>query len=221
MLGTNIVLGFAIGDYNGAFAELRDQGKPIEDEIRNLREERPRPTAQIEKLQAQREAMHQVFDPIERRALVHILFGVATALVAVLVNSISVTYFIGTSRWVREVVETYGFDHHWIADANRLKRRTFPWALVGMLTAVGIIALGAAAHPGTIRAGTAAWVAPHYIGALVGTGILALCYFLQWQDISANFVLIRELVAEVQRVRREKGLDVEETVEIDTRAGAN
>lgn len=33
--------------------------------------------------------------------------GIATGLLALFVNSVSVTYFIGTSRWCKEVVDTY------------------------------------------------------------------------------------------------------------------
>jgi hypothetical protein len=47
---------------------------------------------------------------LKRRAAVHILLGVLAALVTVLVNSISVTYFIGTSRWCKEVADVYHLD---------------------------------------------------------------------------------------------------------------
>ena len=43
----------------------------------------------------------------QRWATVHRLSGVAAALAVVLVNSIVVTYFVGTSRWCKEVAETY------------------------------------------------------------------------------------------------------------------
>ena len=52
-------------------------------------------------------------DPtVLRWATVHRLAGVAAGLAVVLVNSIVVTYFIGTSRWVKEVTETYRLDRH-------------------------------------------------------------------------------------------------------------
>src|SRR5262245_41838075 len=78
-------------------------------------------------------------------ATIHRLTGVAAALAVVFVESVVVTYFIGTSRWCKEVVETYQLDATAVAASNRLKRRTFPWALIGMLAVVGIIALGGAA----------------------------------------------------------------------------
>ena len=43
-------------------------------------------------------------------ATVHRLTGIAAALAVVLVESVIVTYFIGTSRWCKEVIETYSLD---------------------------------------------------------------------------------------------------------------
>lgn len=213
LLCANIVLGLGIGDYNGAFVEFRQRGEPLLERIAELRDQRPRPVEEIDRLYKQFDREQARLTPIEGRAVVHILFGVAAALVAVLVNSIGVTYFVGTSRWVREVVETYDFPRQWIAASDAIKRRTFPWAVLGMLTAVGIIALGAAAHPGTIRAGTAAWVTPHLIGAILGTALIAYAYYVQSDRIRANYELIERIVAEVRHVRREKGLDAKEETE--------
>ncbi len=110
-------------------------------------------------------------------ASVHRLLGVAAALVVVLVNSIVVTYFIGTSRWCKEVVETYGLDAQFVRRSLTLKRRTFPWALMSMLVIVGVVALGGAADPATGRQGTEHWVVPHLIGALARTGLYCLRVF--------------------------------------------
>ncbi len=143
-----------------------------------------------------------------RWATVHRLTGVATALVVVLVNSIVVTYFIGTSRWCKEVCETYGLDRAFIVRSNQLKRRTFPWAVVGMLTVVGIIALGGAADPATGRPGTEDWVTPHLLGAITGMMIVAWAFFLQWQNIRQNQIVIADVMSEVHRIRSAKGLEV-------------
>lgn len=210
LLCANLLLGLAIGDYNGAFLKFSERGAVIRAERTKLWDQRPRPRADIARLDAEFDVEKEKLSPIEGRAIVHILLGVAAALVAVLVNSICVTYFVGTSRWIREVVETYDFPPAWIAEANRIKRRTFPWAVAGMLTAVGIIALGAAAHPGTIRAGTASWVAPHMLGSMLGTAFIAWAFFLQHQRIYANYAIIQRIVANVREVRRAKGLDVGE-----------
>ena len=104
----------------------------------------------------------------------HRLSGTAAALVVVFVESIVVTYFIGTSRWCREVVQTYQLDPAPAEASQRLKRRAFPLALAGMLVVVAIGALGAASDPATGRPGTHDWVNIHLIAAMAGFGIYCL-----------------------------------------------
>ena len=56
-------------------------------------------TALLELLCKALRERYELLEPLQRRATWHRLFGILAALVALLVNSISVTYFIGTSRW--------------------------------------------------------------------------------------------------------------------------
>src|SRR3954470_6117195 len=140
------------------------------------------------------------------RATFHRLTGVAAALAVVFVECIVVTYFIGTSRWCREVVETYHLDSSMIAESNRLKRRTFPWALIGMLTVVGIAALGGAADPGaTVQLDTKVWAYWHLLGAMLGIVLLIWTYLVAWNNISANHAIIERLMGEVARIRENRG----------------
>ena len=142
-------------------------------------------------------------------AMVHRLTGVAAALVVVFVESVVVTYFIGTSRWCKEVVETYRLDRAIVVASNRLKRRTFPWALAGMLTVIAVAALGAAADPGSAMHHDAqAWAEWHLVGALVGILLIVWTYVVAWNNILANHAIIQQLVDEVGRIRRQRGLDV-------------
>jgi len=145
-------------------------------------------------------------DEAKRTSGLHILFGVATALVVMLVNGISVTYFIGTSRWCREVVETYGLDGELAARSARLKRKSFPLALLGMLTIVGVVALGAASDPGSAISHPR-WLDWHLLAGLTGTGIVAASFYVQWTRMAANHVVIDQIMAEVRRIRAERGLD--------------
>ncbi len=138
----------------------------------------------------------------------HRLTGVAAALVVVLVECIVVTYFIGTSRWCKEVVETYQLDPAFIQASNRLKRRTFPWVLAGMLVVGGVISLGGAADPGAIFGPNAQnWAYWHLIGALLGIAFVVWTYLISWNNIVANHVLIQQVLAEVARSRQERGFD--------------
>jgi hypothetical protein len=149
----------------------------------------------------------------------HRLTGLAAALMVVLVESIVVTYFIGTSRWCREVVETYHLDRASVLASNRLKRRTFPWALIGMLAVVGIIALGGAADPGaTLGLNSQAWASWHLWGAILGIALVAWTYLVSWNNIMANHTVVKGIMAEVSRYREERGLDRDESPAVDLHA---
>lgn len=146
----------------------------------------------------------------------HRLMGIAASIGVVLVESIAVTYFIGTSRWCREVVETYRLDPAPVIASNRLKRKTFPWALAGMFAVIVVASLGAASDPGaTLRHDTKAWANWHFLGALLGIAFVAWTYFVALNNIIMNHRIIEQIVAEVGRIRREQGLDhLEATTQI-------
>jgi hypothetical protein len=153
--------------------------------------------------------IHGSQDPDTLRwAMVHRLLGMGAALAVVLVDSIVVTYFIGTSRWCKEVVETYRLDAKLLARSVILKRRTFPWALLSMLVVVCVGALGAAADPMSGRPGTENWVNVHLIGAFAGLVFIAVSFYFQAQNVAAHHTVINDIVAEVRLIRAERGLEV-------------
>lgn len=140
-------------------------------------------------------------------ATVHRLTGLGAALAVVLVESVIITYFIGTGRWCKEVVETYNLDRADVRASNQLKRRTFPWALLGMLAIVGVIALGGASDPATGQPNTREWVDWHFGGAVGGIVLITWTYVVAWNNVVANQAIISKLVEDVARIRREKSLD--------------
>jgi hypothetical protein len=144
---------------------------------------------------------------------IHMLTGTAAALAVVFVHSIAVTYFVGTSRWCKEVTETYHLDPTPLRRSTILKRRTFPWCVMGMLAVVGIGALGAASDPGTGRANTADMANYHLIAALGGIAFIGWTYFQAWQNIAENQVVIQQIIGMVARIRRERGLDTDTAAE--------
>ncbi len=161
--------------------------------------------------------LHGQTDPaILRWGTVHRLSGVLAALVVVLVNSMSVTYFIGTGRWCREVVETYGLPASFIARSKQIKRASFPFALIGMLSVVAIVALGGAADPAAGRQGSADWVTPHLLGGIGLAGVIAVCFQAQRLRIRQQQGLIADLLAAVYEVRRSRGLEVEPRAAVPT-----
>ena len=150
-------------------------------------------------------------DPVAGETLVwatrHRLIGVAAALFVVLVESIGVTYFIGTSRWCKEVTETYRLPPADLAESTRLKRRSFPWLVLGMLTVVGVSALGAASDPGTGRSDASSWTDIHLAAAFGGLCLIAWTYYRAWLNIADNQRVIERIVAQVRQIREERGLD--------------
>lgn len=154
-------------------------------------------------------------------ATIHRLTGLMAALAVVLVESIIVTYFIGTSRWCKEVVETYRLDQADVRASNRLKRRTFPWALLGMFAVIAVIALGGASDPATGQPNTKEWVDWHLWGAIGGIVLIAWTYFAAWNNVVANQAIISKLVDDVAKIRRDRALDQPTTAEFTTRIAAS
>jgi len=140
-------------------------------------------------------------------ATIHRLSGLAAAIGVVFAHSVVVTYFVGTSRWCKEVTETYKLDNAFIQTSAALKRRTFPWAVCGMLAAVAVVALGGAADPATGRAGTESWAQIHLVGALTGMAFSAYAFYREYVNIRSNHGIINEIVAAVRQIREAKGLD--------------
>ena len=145
----------------------------------------------------------------QSRFRTHFQLGLASSLAVVLINSLSVTYLIGTSRWVREVCEAYGLDENFIVISNQLKRRTFPWSIMGVFSILTIIGLGAAADPGTLRSTTAAWVTPHSIAAMLGASVILIAIVVQAMNLHQNAQIIQQVVGEVRKEREARGLPVE------------
>jgi hypothetical protein len=205
LLALNLALGLATGDYNGAAAQLLEAQRNIQVAGRSPLASTP----QTQTARAEMVALADEVRPIVGRARLHMLVGIAAALVNVLVNSITVTYFIGTTRWCREVAETYHLNPDYIQRSNALKRQTFPMALGAIMIILAIVALGGASDPSAGLTDSAKWVLAHYTTALVGVGLIGWSFLTQARNIAENSRLINEIVADVQRIRLEHGLAVE------------
>ena len=203
LLCTALGFGLWIGRYNENYAAFLE----IERRMSVL----PGDDAQRAELHKEREGLFQQMQEPRRRARIHMLLGILAGLVAILVNSISVTYFIGTGRWCKEVADTYDLDPSLAQRCNRLKRLTFAWALSGMLTVLLIVGLGGASDPGTLRSTTPQWVTPHLYAAWFGATWIAISFMLQMANIRSNSEIIDEVVQRVHDIRVERGLDVAES----------
>jgi len=202
LMAATLSIGLYLGDFKAQLLERRQ----LDREIQTLQTQIPKPADWEVQLAAARARM-AALDAVRGWFRVHLLLGVGTSLTVILVNCIAVTYFIGTGRWCREVVETYRLDPALAAKSQKLKRRSFPWAALGIASALVISALGAAADPGTLRSTTDVWATPHLVAAFAGFLVIAWAFFIQWANIGENHAVIEEIVARVGEVRREQGLE--------------
>lgn len=157
-------------------------------------------------------------DPRELPPLktVHFLMGIITSLAVMLVNGIVATYFVGTSRWCKEVCQTYALSNDLWRRSDRVKRSAFPITLAGMLAFVGVVSFGAMADPGTgLRLpplfGIFSWATVHLITAILGVLFFLYTSRLQIAAVRRNHVIIEEIMAAVTSVRAERGLDDEDS----------
>lgn len=221
-LSANFLLGLGIGDFNATAeryvaAAKEHNSLPMKDVSPELHQKTVQEFADAGK----------AFAAPRRNLTLHFYLGVASSLLAILVCSISVTYFIGTSRWCREVAETYRLSPDFVRRSDLLKRRTFPYALLGIFTVIFIVALGGLSDPSipwrrafemekdwfNAMFPPASMVNIHYIAAMVGLLVLAFAFWIQATRIAANYGIIDEILAEVQRIRTERGLETEKRTE--------
>ena len=198
----HLILGLCIGDVAGEsqrFLSLQQEVTRLErargsspDDIRAAREELTSAAA--------------AFAPMRQKLGMHRLLGIAAALVALLVNCITVTYFIGTARWCQEVVDTYGFDPRLAESSRQLKRRSFPWSLGSVLFLLAILALGATADPIGLGGGET-WAKTHMWVAMLGIVFLAWSFFVQLGNLAANTDVIQQIIAQVNQRQEAGGRD--------------
>jgi hypothetical protein len=206
LLVANVLVGLSGGDYNGPVHAYVD-------EAQKMRE--------LEKTKAPREAIQQIKDrqtelyrevkQLQPHMLWHESLGIGSALITLLVCSVSITYFVGTSRWFKEVVETYHLNPEFVEQSARIKRRSFRWSVAGALTILAVVGLGAAAEPTLANAQfSQSYVTPHYVAALAAVAFLLLSFYMQWLSLTENGKLIETVMGDVRRIRTERGLAVEE-----------
>lgn len=199
----DLVWGLCAGDFNGDWRKARSARQA-------LMELEDAPGAAdpgaLRQQQDAEQATHQAFLITRTWARGHMLLGLAAVLMGVFVNSLAVTYFVGTSRWCKEVVETYQLDTAWIQQGLTIKRRSFPWSLLGMVW-LGIAAgTGAASDPGTLLPNSAEWVDWHRWIAYATPVVLAVAFARQWTSIRSNQVLLASIMGDVQSARAARGL---------------
>lgn len=207
LLAANFVVGLWGGDFNARAREKRVAGAKFSDADRVLKAAKQKTSPEWEEAREFYRIADARFQPLRFWMTLHMLLGSAASLMAILVSSITVTYFIGTSRWCKEVCDTYQLGAELADRGARIKRSAFPWALIGIVTIILIVGLGAAADPsGANFERSQSLVLPHYAAATIGLLILAVCFWMQAVRIAENYRAIEEIMGEVQRVREGRSL---------------
>jgi hypothetical protein len=137
--------------------------------------------------------------------IVHFCMGLFTAIGILLVHSILFTYFLGTGRWVKEVGIAYRLPDEPLPKLTReLKRQAFPPALFSMLIGIATSAAGAGRQ-------LEGWHwSIHLTLAFVTLAINLWAFTVEYRCVSTNAGVIDAVLAEVDRIRAERGLTTNE-----------
>jgi hypothetical protein len=210
-LAGNFLIGLVGGDFQAAARDKRLAQQQLAQWERLPRAVRQQQRSQRQAAQQALAEAEAAFRGPRRWMTLHMFVGSVAALMTVLVSSVAITYFIGTSRWCQEVCQTYGLDPALAQRAQAIKRRAFPWSLATILTVVGVVGLGAAADPsGANWQHSAALVLPHFLLAATSLVVVGAAFWVQLMRMHENHALIETILAEVRRIRAARHLPVEE-----------
>lgn len=143
----------------------------------------------------------------------HFLAALAALCFTTLVHAVVFTYFMGTGRWIEETSMAYRLPESFYARNQALKYRVLP-GIVGcfaLLLATG--GFGAAVDPaspvqfqGWLGLAPTTW---HRSFAIVTLLANLGTHYAEYLALFHNGEVVDEVLAEVRRIRTEKGLAVE------------
>lgn len=143
----------------------------------------------------------------------HFLAAVSALVFATMVHAIVLTYFMGTGRWIEETSTAYQLNPALHSQSTRIKYRTIPLMVICFFLLVMTGALGAAADPASPMqskgwAGLPASTI-HLITAIIAVAANLLVNWLEFHALERNGEIVDQVLAEVRRIRLEKGLAVD------------
>lgn len=142
----------------------------------------------------------------------HMLVGLGALTFVTLVHAITLTYFMGTGRWIEETSQAYSLGDAFHSQNQKLKYSTLP----GMTLCMGLLittgALGAIADPASPMSldGTLGMTGAqiHFLVAVITAIANLATNFTQFVGISRNTAVVDSVLDEVRRIREERGLSV-------------
>ena len=133
--------------------------------------------------------------------LTHFVLGLFSAIAVLLIHCLTITYFLGTGRWVKEVCLAYGLpDDRWPRQTRDIKRRNTPYAILAMLVTIATAAAGA----GRQNFEWPAWVHAALAGATLVINVAV--WVIEYRNMGTNLRILDEVYAETERLRAAAGL---------------
>jgi hypothetical protein len=135
--------------------------------------------------------------------LLHFLLGLTAALTTLFVHCLVLTYFLGTGRWVKEVCLAYGLPDTDLPRRTRdIKRRNTPRVIFAMLLTIAATAAGMGKQlqvpgwPGVI----------HFLLVCATVTVNLYVFVVEYGNMRLNAWILDTVMAEVERIRAERGL---------------
>ncbi len=136
----------------------------------------------------------------------HLLVALGVSLLVLMLHAVVLTYFMGTGRWLEDTSTAYRLDERYRQRNIRLKYRAIPGMIACLLLIILTGAFGASADPLPTATSTAS-ATIHFTLAMATVFLNLLVSILEYTAIAANGRLVAEVVGEVKRIRKERGLD--------------
>jgi hypothetical protein len=142
----------------------------------------------------------------DRHAMsMHLLVALAASILTLMLHAVALTYFMGTGRWIEETSAAYRLNEDLRRQNIRLKYRVIP-GMVGCMALVIITgAAGALSDPLSATRSVASTI--HFTLAITLLAANVLVSWLEYVAIKRNGALVAQAVAEVRRIRTERGLE--------------
>ena len=201
ILVVNLVVGATSGDYGGSWRSYASVARTYQ----KAEKQAGLAPGELQKLREANDVALDNFLPVRNRMKWHFWLGIIGTLVTILLNSVSVTYFIGTNRWCMEVVETYSLDSQLAMRSKAIKREAFPWAFGGIVAMITVAAFGGLADPaGYYGQMSASWVTPHWILASLATLFVGWSFLIQVGKIGENYDVIETILLGDESIRQQR-----------------
>lgn len=149
----------------------------------------------------------------------HFFAGLGAMVFTSLVHSIVLTYFMGTGRWLEETSTAYSLTEDYFAESKKIKYRTIPLMVVGIVVIVLTGAVGAIADPAA-RSGFSGWfgltkVQTHFWMSVIAVVGNVLIHFVEFKAVYRNGQIVEMVLTDVHRIRKERGLPTEEPQKVE------